>query len=567
MWRMLEVSCFLTLIALIAVAVDFSGEFAINDDWGYSTPIRWWRLDRELMLTHWQSMPLITQLFIGAVWTELVGFSQESLRWLTIAFLAVFVVSLIRLCRQMGMEARVASLVALTVLASPILLGLSFTFMTDVPAAALNTLALVVLAESLKSEGVREGRLFLLGAGLVLASVLLRQNAIVICLGLVAADLHRAKWRPAAAFRGLFLFALCSLVLFVVPKVFAYTVGLPVGYSAKNDALKEMIGDLLALRVGALRQTLQALLHFWGYFGLLCLPMIPLFFRRFSGERWNLFLCLVACAFIGTAVSVLTGQMVMGGPVGDILTSDGLLPRLLDGAEPKTAWIAPVLTLCCFGSALVAFTTGVKGLSRSVERKELPTNSRRYESRPELSCRVNMSVTLLVAVTAIALYAPHGLAYAALFDRYTLLPASLLLAVLASLARLRSTFDDGGVDWLPSLASVSLSSTLITGSLISLNGDFDWHRNRMTLLNYAITSLGIPSIQIDAGFEPNNLAHVLAHLGTANTLTLIDGSERPFILTQNASSCGNILLQSNTIAHEITRENGMYLCTRASASE
>jgi hypothetical protein len=57
---------FAAIAAILFFAFDYAGEFSINDDWGYSTPIRWWTEDGRLALTHWQSMPLVTQLVFPA---------------------------------------------------------------------------------------------------------------------------------------------------------------------------------------------------------------------------------------------------------------------------------------------------------------------------------------------------------------------------------------------------------------------------------------------------------------------------------------------------------------------
>lgn len=536
----------IAVIGLIAFSVDFRGDFPINDDWGYATPVRWWSEDKVLRLTHWQSMPLLTQIAAGIAWTEIVGFSQEALRWLTVVFATLFILALYGLVRQVGQSPVIAGLVALTALASPVLLGLSFTFMTDVPGAALVSLALLAFAASYGTQSVRAGLYFLLGAGLLLAAVLLRQTAIAVCFGIIVADLYRAGWRFGGAVRGLALLAACAFVLIILPLALVATTGLPAAYSAKSDGLSMLVSDLAGLRLGALKPAFAAMLQLVGYLGLLCLPLLPLFLGALGGSRGKLLVGLGFPALLGTTAALAMNRSVMGGAVGDVLTSEGLLPRLVYGAVPEVMVLSASLTLVCFWAAFVAIAAAVQGW-------------RGWKAAASSGGDARMPVVLLVATTALASYAPHGLTYAALFDRYTLLPASLILVVLAGMAPVQI---NRTMRFAPVVLPAFLSGALIVVSVTFLNDDFRWHRARQMISNEATATLGVVPELIDSGFEPINLAHVLALPEVAYSLGLVDASDRPFRVARDVSHCGEILLRTELTEVFGFRKSTLFLCRR-----
>lgn len=479
----------LAAFVFAALFVNFRGDFALDDDWGYSTPIRWWMEGKGLHLTFWQSMPLVTQIGAGIAWSELFGFSQEALRVLTLAFALLLCLVTYDLGRSLGLSEQTALAACLLLPASPIFLALSFTFMTDVPGAALAFLSLALLVRYLKAGS---GYLFRASAVVLLLAVLMRQTAIAVPLGLLLAG-GRRRLVPA-----LFLLGLSAGALLLLPVLLLHTTGLPGAYTAKSNALLDLLGRIAHGHLGALLPALRAALHLVGYLGLFSLPLAPVIARRPPPRL--LFICLA-----GAVLAIAMGQSVLAGPLGNILTFDGIGPRI---GDPTVLW--PL----SWGLTVIAFLQAGFVLEPVLRRL------RSYDE-----------ITLLVLATAVLLYAPYALAFAALFDRYTL-PSSILL-VIVSAAALKPPDTRWAI--ATSLACFLLSCLLVQGY-------FEWQRNRQAILDYATGVMKIPREQIAAGFEPDNLAAIVSSSQEAHRMRLVDASHRPYRILPQPE--GTVLRQS-----------------------
>ena len=58
---------------LVVLAIDPVGDFPLNDDWSYGLAVKYFVVDGRLRFTDWQSIPLITQVLWGALFTLPVG--------------------------------------------------------------------------------------------------------------------------------------------------------------------------------------------------------------------------------------------------------------------------------------------------------------------------------------------------------------------------------------------------------------------------------------------------------------------------------------------------------------
>ena len=259
----LAAALFGTVALALFLSFDFSGDYAINDDWGYSTPIRWWVMDRQLALTHWQSMPLISQLLLGVVWAEVFGFSQGALRQLSLVLALTTCTAVFACARALALPFFVCLLCALLPLASPIFVGLSYSFMTDIPAAALVTLSLVFLIRSFSRPG-GGGWDYAIGIVFLLLAVLLRQTSLALALAMLLAEPVARGFTARGLARNLAVVVAASAVYLAATALLRAEIGLPTAYDAKTDAMLGFIGDILALNLGALRQTLRAVLVAFG---------------------------------------------------------------------------------------------------------------------------------------------------------------------------------------------------------------------------------------------------------------------------------------------------------------
>ena len=109
------------------------GEFSINDDWGWSVSVYWWRENGALEFSHWFAMTLITQLSLAMVWTEIFGLSQTSLRFLVLLLAGLSLLAVFGFARECGNDRRLSFLIAVSLIGFAPFVGVSFTFMTEAP--------------------------------------------------------------------------------------------------------------------------------------------------------------------------------------------------------------------------------------------------------------------------------------------------------------------------------------------------------------------------------------------------------------------------------------------------
>lgn len=186
---------------LLASLIGLRGDFPLNDDWSYAWATRSLCQGDGLDLLPWTGASLVFQAWYGALACRLGGFSFEVLRATTLATALIGVVAAYVAVLQGTRDRRAASFAALTLALNPLYTNLSFTFMTDVPAAAFGLMAAACFCKS--RQGAQIGWVTL-GAVLCSAATLIRQPLLLVGLGgaiafVLASDLPRAQRLRAAA--------------------------------------------------------------------------------------------------------------------------------------------------------------------------------------------------------------------------------------------------------------------------------------------------------------------------------------------------------------------------------
>jgi hypothetical protein len=174
------------LVAAICTAAVWAigpqGNFPLSDDWSYAWATRSLCQGEGLDLLPWTGASLLFQAWYGALACKVAGFSFETLRatTLVVALLGVMTGYASLVSGRAGAVA--AAFGALAVAFNPLYTNLAFTFMTDVPAAAIGLVAAACYTRSDRGE-----RLAWVIAGSILcsAAALIRQPLALV--GLAAA--------------------------------------------------------------------------------------------------------------------------------------------------------------------------------------------------------------------------------------------------------------------------------------------------------------------------------------------------------------------------------------------
>jgi hypothetical protein len=140
----------LLLFLLTVFFVNPFRETAYDDDWAYALTVKNLLETGQYRAHDWISANMPFQAYWGGLFTHFLGYSHASLRISTLALVFVGLIAFYSLAREHGLEQFTAGLLTMTLLASPIFLLFSFSFMTDVPFLVLLILALLFYTRSLR---------------------------------------------------------------------------------------------------------------------------------------------------------------------------------------------------------------------------------------------------------------------------------------------------------------------------------------------------------------------------------------------------------------------------------
>jgi len=186
------------------------GEVPANDSWAYVRATQSFVETGQIVRVPWTYAPVITNVLLGAAFAKIFGFSVAVLKMSSFFMGGLGMLALYGLARMLGGPRPLSALVAATFGFGVMHLGLSYTFMTDVPYTALAIASLVAF-----TWGLQKKSLLAHGVGLLLtvAATLSRQTGVVIAAGLLVTlalmriRTRRDLWLAAAAFVGLFALA------------------------------------------------------------------------------------------------------------------------------------------------------------------------------------------------------------------------------------------------------------------------------------------------------------------------------------------------------------------------
>ena len=483
-----------------ALLIDPRGEFPLNDDFAYALPVRSLVQDGVLEFTNWQSMPLLTHVLFGAAFCLPFGFSLEALRFSTLVAGWLGIMGTYALVRQAGAPRPIAAIAAATVLSNPIYLGLSCTFMTDVPFFAAMVWA---GAAWLRAEHTSSTGWYVVSTGLVLWATLGRQLGIALPIAwiVVSAIRHGLGRR--------FLLTAVLPAAVVVATLRGYeawveaTIGLPDLYRTKSDALAAALGDLLLLR--GLRLPVERSALALAYAGLFLAPTgaaILLSSRRVSRT-------IVLTLFGGAALGVVAATLGVGFPItGNALIDFGMGPRTLPGVHagaPAWLWTA-ISAVGGAGAAglLLALVAGARHVGvispqAGAQETHLFMRMRAALRAPEARTEATGATAWLLAVLVILiLFAPTAVFYGPFFDRYLLPQLPFLLLLICSVPAARGELTRGGVAVAGALLAFSLAF-----SVGATHDYLAWQRVRWDCIEH-LDERGIERSAIRAGFEVDN---------------------------------------------------------------
>lgn len=474
------------------------GDFPLNDDWVYAGGARLLlesgRLDMPTSCS-----PCLLHIALGALAAKLFGFSYTTLRCLTLAIGFAGALALYLLARELQAGRRLSALVTMVYVANPLVLSLSFSFMTDVAAMTLSSFYLLCFCRYLRRSSLP----YLLMSALALVSAIaVRQGTVVFVVANAAVLIYLAARRR---YSWTFLFALV-----VAPIACAYAADLWLAASDKiSDSYvwfksihRQAVVDFLRAPGKGLFAMAVACGQVGCYLGLYCAPLLvpclPLL-----AEALKIRPRIAPCAFILPAVTMTASLTKVVGGDGRLMPFNqnmlrlpqvgppnlmGIsIPLLKSGPRRWLTWLSALLAFMLYAMLLSGCQRALSLAARSLARPAGGSGGRPL-ARAAVLLLVFLSMLLTLA----------GVAFETVVldvDRHYLLalvPVLLCLAVTARWLRLPVS------GWL----AIPLVVALGAYSLCAAQDYLSWNRARWQAAR-DIEAQGIAPAAIDGGAEYN----------------------------------------------------------------
>src|SRR5688572_25029925 len=191
--------------ALIVAIVGTSGEFPLGDDWSYAGTVQRLVDEGRFRFGDWQSVPLLPQILLGSIVTFFSGgFSFEALRISTLLFWLLGAFALISAFRDLELRPTLAVIGLLTFVLNPIVIWLSFSFMSDVPAAAFCAVTVAGIIRHVRTRSRASFAVAIIGAAL---ATMTRQSSLALFVAVAVVHVRLQEGNRASVARAVILIA------------------------------------------------------------------------------------------------------------------------------------------------------------------------------------------------------------------------------------------------------------------------------------------------------------------------------------------------------------------------
>jgi rhodanese-related sulfurtransferase len=411
----------------------------------------------------WVQMMLIGQLVLAYPVVALAGPSVVALQLLVGVLGVVFLVSSYVFLRGLLSAGPAALAVAVVGMSVPYAL-LSTSFMTDVPAAAFQLLALALALPAVSGDRLRWGFLLASSVTAVLAFSIREYALAALAAIWITVVLRRGRRHARALGVWTLILALVVIAMLLWRAGQVTVTDSPLGFiptGILNLAWWPLMFGWLLLPVVVIAHPLRVMRAAWAADRALTI-VVPL---------------LIAAALVHTRFGLLGNYLSMTGGYAEVIR--GVSPNVL---APE---LAIPLTIAAALSALLLGFLGVIAVSRTRRSRLSPAQ---------------LLAVMFVCATALLLAVVPIVASVALFDRY-------FLAVLPVIAGLTlALIMRGNLGWsvpwrLPAVATL-LAMAMVSAILASATAHLDGARTALAAAT--ASKLGVGPGNVDGGFDYYN---------------------------------------------------------------
>ena len=488
-------SLILPLAALMLITVALvppRGDFPLNDDWIYAKTVEATLESGTYAPNPYSDPTLIAQVYWGALFCSVFGYSFTVLRASTLVLCLLGAWAAALCVRSRGMPHAAALFFGALFIANPIVMNLSYTFMTDVPFLAVSTISGLFFLKSLEKE---MALYVLLGSCAAVAAFFIRQFGLLLPAAFAATWvvlLIRKRTSLSWEFPSALLapWAVAGGLLLVLPKL---------GMGAGEDWNWYDLGYTMLERA---RAVLGHVLVGSVYVSLFTLPiLIGRLWPAAETKRWGGWRIAGFAALAGlVSYFVLLPRPHRLPLMGNAIYDLGVGPMLLRGsvidseipAPLRIGWgWWPITALCVLASALFileCLPAAFRAVIRRPEEGQDPEKGGPGAGQDLFLFMWGLAMLLILAAPAIPVR----------FDRYfiiALVPWGILSLKYAKI----------GVKKRPTVAAVSALAVMYVFSVVCLQDYMAWNGARWRGLERLMTDHTATAEEIDGGYEFNGL--------------------------------------------------------------
>ena len=493
-YRLPALFCALAVLVCELIAHPYT-TMSVCDDGPYILMAHTLATTGHIVYNGWAAPMLGWQLYLGAAFIKLFGFSFTAVRMSTIFIAMLMAFLLQRSLVAANITERNATLATLTFVLSPLYLMLSATYMTDIYGLFAVVICLYACLRALQATTNRSTLAWLLFA--ILSNALCGTSRQIGWLGIlvmVPSTLFLLRSKRQVLLTG--IIANLAAIAFIFASLHWLKLQ---PYSIPEHILPP------SFHVG---EILWTLVHFFLETPFLLLPIIVLFFPtiRKSTPRAIVIICalILGYLFLATYPSHLRGYFLLEPTAEDWVSAFGTYLFVAIHGAPyvvfnKTTQI--LLTIVSLGSLLGLIATFFHSRPTPPETSSTPAVSSKHDVSWHQLGILLVPFTLTYSLLLIPRAATTGIS-----DRYLLEP--LIVALLC----LTRYYQGRTQQQLPFVSVLLVGIMALYGTTITHN-TFSFYRARVALAD-ELAANGAPPTSVDNGWEYN----ILTELQHANHL-------------------------------------------------
>ena len=272
-----------------------------DDSWAYARMVEHLLATGRYELDAWAAANMPVQIYLAAAASKLFGYSLSLLRCTTLALFVAGIASFYLLLRELGRSRAIAALTTCTLIASPLVLMLAFTFMSDVQFLGWLLLSLWLYVRSISRASVTGILLASIAAGCAIGT---RQFGVAILVGLMLSWLlcHRENRLPIRSF-------LAGAAIPLLAAAAQIYIGLRRPTFTQAYRMAEQHGFLHHSASALASESVWRLLVILQYAGMCLIPLLPILAATNGVRSWRKY------AAIATSCLAVIAALSIGSPL------------------------------------------------------------------------------------------------------------------------------------------------------------------------------------------------------------------------------------------------------------